>query len=128
MISVEYEKEGYPEANGLQLPPPTVRNITRSILSVLVAGIALFSDGYNAQIIGYMEALFSKLYPNTITSTVKSRLSNSYLIGEISGMLFFGALIDRLGRRTGMVFATIFLILGISLATAAHRKGQQGMF
>jgi hypothetical protein len=32
-----------------------------SVISVLVAGIALFSDGYNAQIIGYMEPLFSDL-------------------------------------------------------------------
>jgi hypothetical protein len=42
------------------------RKITRisSILTVLVSGLALFSDGYNAQIIGYMEPLFSDLYPN----------------------------------------------------------------
>jgi hypothetical protein len=46
------------------LAPEIVTRITRvsSILSVLVAGFALFSDGYNAQIIGYMEPLFSDLY------------------------------------------------------------------
>jgi MFS family permease len=43
-------------------------------------------------------------------------------------MLFFGVIIDRLGRRTGIVFATIFLILGIVLATASHGKDQLGMF
>lgn len=43
-------------------------------------------------------------------------------------MLFFGVTIDRLGRRTGIVFATIFLILGIILATAAHGKDQLGLF
>ena len=61
--SVEYDKEAYPEATGLELPPATVSRITHvsSVLSVLVAGIALFSDGYNAQIIGYMEPLFSEL-------------------------------------------------------------------
>ena len=61
--SVEYNKETYPAATGLELPPATVSRITRisSILSVMVAGIALFSDGYNAQIIGYMEPLFSDL-------------------------------------------------------------------
>jgi len=33
-----------------------LKKITRisSILTVLVSGLALFSDGYNAQIIGYM--------------------------------------------------------------------------
>jgi hypothetical protein len=61
--SVEYDKEAYPEATGLELPPATVSRITHisSVISVLVSGIALFSDGYNAQIIGYMEPLFSEL-------------------------------------------------------------------
>ena len=44
------------------------------------------------------------------------------------GMLFFGVTIDRLGRRTGIVFATIFLILGIILAATSHGKDQLGMF
>lgn len=43
-------------------------------------------------------------------------------------MLFFGVTIDRLGRRTGIVFATLFLILAIVLATAAHGKDQLGLF
>ena len=61
--SVEYDKKTYPEATGLELPAATVSRITRvsSFASVMVAGIALFSDGYNAQIIGYMEPLFSDL-------------------------------------------------------------------
>ena len=61
--SVDRDKEAYAEASGLELPPATVSRITRvsSVLSVIVAGIALFSDGYNAQIIGYMEPLFSEL-------------------------------------------------------------------
>ena len=56
-------KDSYPEATGLNLPDVVVKRITRvsSILSVLVAGFALLSDGYNAQIIGYMEPLFSDL-------------------------------------------------------------------
>jgi hypothetical protein len=57
------QKDSYAEATGVNLPAAAVTRITRvsSILSVLVAGIALFSDGYNAQIIGYMEPLFSDL-------------------------------------------------------------------
>lgn len=61
--SVDQQKELYPEATGIVLPQSKVAQITRtsSILGILVAGIALFSDGYNAQIIGYMEPLFSDL-------------------------------------------------------------------
>lgn len=43
-------------------------------------------------------------------------------------MLFFGVLIDRQGRRTGIVLATLFLIIGVVLATASHGKDQLGMF
>ncbi|KAJ5318193.1 hypothetical protein PENANT_c052G01203 [Penicillium antarcticum] len=98
------------------------------VLNVIVSGLALFSDGYNAQIIGYMEPLFSVLYMKGMSSTIKSRLSNSYLIGEIFGMLFFGVLIDRIGRRTGVIAATAFLILGVVLATASHGSTELGMF
>lgn len=67
-------------------------------------------------------------YPDIISSTIKTRLSNSYLIGEIFGMLTFGFIIDKLGRRTGIVFATCFLVLGIILATAAHGQSHLGLF
>lgn len=65
-------------------------------------------------------------YKNGISDSIETRLSNSYLIGEIFGMLFFGALIDRVGRRTGVWSATAILVLGIVLATAAHGTTQHG--
>ncbi|OAP61446.1 hypothetical protein AYL99_03649 [Fonsecaea erecta] len=118
------------EARDRRLSQVDVARITKvsSVITVLVAGLALFSDGYNAQIIGYMEPLFTDLYKDGMSSIIKTRLSNAYLIGEIFGMLFFGFLIDKIGRRTGIVFATFFLILGIVLATAAHGTTQLGMF
>lgn len=61
-----------------------------------------------------------------MSSSIKTRLSNSFLIGEIFGMLFFGALIDRVGRRTGVVATTSFLVLGIILSAAAHGTSELG--
>lgn len=43
-------------------------------------------------------------------------------------MLAFGAIIDRFGRLSGVVFATLFLVLGIILATASHGKTDIGLF
>ncbi|EWZ46257.1 major facilitator superfamily domain-containing protein [Fusarium oxysporum Fo47] len=106
----------------------TTKSRMSAITTVLTSGLALFSDGYNAQIIGYMNPIFAKLYPDSFSSSIKTRLSNAFLIGEVLGMLFFGYAIDRLGRRTGIVFATLFLVLGIILATAAHGKTELGMF
>ncbi|EEB93381.1 hypothetical protein MPER_07968 [Moniliophthora perniciosa FA553] len=91
-----------------------------SVLNVLVAGLALFSDGYNVQIIGYMNPILSKLYPTAATTEMKTRLSNSILVGEIFGMIFFGLCIDRWGRKLGIIATTLFLVFGITLATAAH--------
>ena len=88
-----------------------------------------------------MEPLFTDLYKHGFSDSLKTRLSNSCtflmprktkshlqgsgltfvdLIGEIFGILYFGYVIDKIGRRTGIVFATLFLVLGIVLATAAH--------
>ncbi|KAF5604292.1 metabolite transport GIT1 [Fusarium pseudocircinatum] len=112
-------------ASAVQVP---TKSRMSAITAILTSGLALFSDGYNAQIIGYMNPVFAKLYPDSFSSSIKTRLSNAFLIGEVLGMLFFGYAIDRLGRRAGIVFATLFLVLGIILATAAHGKTELGMF
>ena len=56
-----------------------LKKVTRisSITTVIVAGLALFSDGYNAQIIGYMKPLFAILYKKGFTDSISTRLSNS---------------------------------------------------
>lgn len=113
-----------------QSPPKVIGRSSKmsSMAMVLVAGAALFSDGYNAQVVGQMNPVLSALYPADYTKRVKTGMSNAFLIGEVFGMLFFGWAIDRLGRRTGIFWATFFLVLGIVLATAAHGATRQGMF
>ncbi|GJC91441.1 metabolite transport [Colletotrichum higginsianum] len=101
---------------------------TAGKLDVLVQGVALFSDGYNIQIIGYMNTVLAKLYPKQMTNTIKTRLSNSILVGDIFGMLIFGLCIDKFGRRVGIILTTLFLVLGIVIATAAHGTSVEGMF
>ena len=125
--SIQVSDQGTPD--GSENIEVTLKKITKvsSVVTVLVSGLALFSDGFTAQIIGYMEPLFTDLYKDGMSDSIKTRLSNSYLIGEIFGMLFFGFLIDKIGRRTGVVFATAFLVLGIILATAAHGTTQLGV-
>ncbi|KAM0723382.1 hypothetical protein Q7P37_000368 [Cladosporium fusiforme] len=106
---------------------PAPRSWASSVLMVTVGGLALFSDGYNAQVVGYMNPVLTELYPDDYTSGMKTRMSNAFLIGEIFGMLFFGWAIDKLGRRNGIVWATAFLVLGIILTTAAHGTTNSGM-
>ncbi|KAL3963474.1 hypothetical protein ACCO45_000478 [Purpureocillium lilacinum] len=111
----------------VETTPPQV-NWASSITMVMVGGMALFSDGYNAAIVGFMNPVLSRLYPDDYTSSIKTSVSNAFLIGEVFGMLFFGWAIDKLGRRSGILWATIFLVLGIILATASHGTTNTGMF
>ncbi|KAJ7256529.1 major facilitator superfamily domain-containing protein [Mycena haematopus] len=98
-----------------------------AVFSVIFAGIALGSDGYNAGIIGNMNLLLADLFPSALTPAMKTRISNSFFIGEIVGMLFFGSIIDRIGRKSGVLMTTMALILGIIISAAAHGGTPQGL-
>ncbi|GAB7355824.1 hypothetical protein MBLNU459_g6493t2 [Dothideomycetes sp. NU459] len=82
----------------------------------------------NASVIGNVELLLAELYPDSLTDSIYTRLSNAFLIGMIVGMLFFGVIADQLGRKTGAVATTALLVLGIVLSTAASGTSQTGMF
>lgn len=82
----------------------------------------------NAAVIGNVELLLAVLYPDALTDSIYSRLSNAFLVGMILGMLFFGVVVDQLGRKTGAVATTAFLVLGIVLSTAASGTTPTGMF
>ena len=62
-----------------------------------------------------------------MTTEMRTRLSNSRLIGDIIGMLLFGLASDRIGRRWGIVGCTLLLVGGVVLATAAHGRTIDGM-
>ncbi len=97
-------------------------------LMLLFSGLAIGSDGYNAAIIGNIELILAVLYPDALTNAIYSRLSNAFLIGMIVGMLFFGVVVDQLGRKTGAVATTALLVVGIVLSAAAHGTNATGMF
>lgn len=77
--------------------------------------------------IGNLELLFATLYPEALTSTMRSRLSNAFLIGMIVGMIGFGVVVDQLGRKTGAVMTTLILLLGIALSAGASGLTTTGL-
>jgi MFS family permease len=79
-------------------------------------------------VIGNVELLLGVIYPDDLTDSIYSRLSNAFLIGMIIGMLFFGVIVDQLGRKTGAVATTILLVLGIALSAAANGDSPKGLF
>lgn len=94
---------------------------------VIFSGLAIGSDGFNASIIGNLSLIFGVLYPD-LSTAMYSRLSNAFIIGMIVGMLGFGYVADRLGRKSGAVLTTLILVVGIALSTASSGKDELGMF
>lgn len=62
-----------------------------------------------------------------MTVDMRTRLSNSLLVGDIIGMLAFGLASDRIGRRWGIIGCTVLLVGGVALAAAAHGYTVNGM-
>ncbi|KAJ5100099.1 hypothetical protein N7532_007100 [Penicillium argentinense] len=98
------------------------------VMMVVFSGLAIGSDGFNASIIGNIELLMAVIYPNSLTTEVAARLSNAFMVGMIIGMLSFGYISDKLGRKTGAVLTTTILVLGIALSAGASGLTEDGMF
>ncbi|CAL5867113.1 uncharacterized protein PFLUO_LOCUS1325 [Penicillium psychrofluorescens] len=110
--------------------PASSRGYSRAsvVLMVVFSGLAIGSDGFNASIIGNVELLMEVIYPKSFTTAVAARLSNAFMVGMIIGMLSFGYISDKLGRKTGAVLTTIILVLGIALSAGASGLTDDGMF
>ncbi|KAK0763875.1 hypothetical protein N5P37_003265 [Trichoderma harzianum] len=104
------------------------RQSLSDIFTIIAAGAALISDGYQNNLMTMSNVLFKKEYPAQYTSTVSTRVSNSLLVGAILGQVCVGLTCDYLGRKTAIVVTTLLIVIGGILATAAHGVTIDGMF
>ncbi|KAK9465635.1 hypothetical protein V1512DRAFT_265508 [Lipomyces arxii] len=109
-------------------PPPSRAQRLASKLSILCAGAALISDGYQNSLMTMTNVLFAIEYKKEYTSTMSTRVSNSLLVGEIIGQIVIGLTCDYMGRKTALVATTLCIVIGGILATAAHGSTPTGMF
>jgi MFS family permease len=94
----------------------TTKSTLSQKLSLVFASIALGSDGYQANVIGAVESCLTKIYGSDLLSNgLSTRISNAMLIGDIVGQVGFGVLIDRLGRKFGIIACTAFVCLVSSI-------------
>ncbi|KLO78793.1 GIT1-Glycerophosphoinositol transporter also able to mediate low-affinity phosphate transport [Fusarium fujikuroi] len=98
------------------------------LFTIICAGAALISDGYQNNLMTMSNVLFKKEYPEQYTSFVSTRVSNALLVGEIIGQIAIGLTCDYLGRKTAIVLTTMCIVIGGILATAAHGTTIDGMF
>ncbi|KDQ10576.1 hypothetical protein BOTBODRAFT_490216 [Botryobasidium botryosum FD-172 SS1] len=136
--SAEWAKQG-PETD--DVAPPAAPNLPqvegqsrREILSayftILCAGFALISDGYQNNLMTMTNVVFQRLYPHDYTSSVSTRVSNALLVGAIIGQIVVGFICDRIGRKTAIVTTTALIVIGATVGTAAHgaHGSVQGLF
>ena len=48
--------------------------------------------------------------------------------GAIIGQVFVGIICDKIGRKAALVITTALIVLGATLATAAHGRTATGLF
>ncbi|KAL1925980.1 hypothetical protein VTP01DRAFT_7176 [Rhizomucor pusillus] len=112
----------------LQSSPPTKKSKTASYFNVMFSGFALLSDGYQSGVISFINLLLTTIYGSEIfNSTMSSRLSYSLFVGAIIGQIGFGLIIDRLGRKIGLILTTAFVILGAALSAASSGTTPTGL-
>ncbi|KAK9234740.1 major facilitator superfamily domain-containing protein, partial [Lipomyces kononenkoae] len=109
-------------------PKPSTAQRLASTLSIVCAGAALISDGYQNSLMTMINVLFGIEYKKQYTSTVSTRVSNALLVGEILGQVVIGLTCDYMGRKTALVATTILIVVGGILATAASGTTIDGMF
>lgn len=100
-----------------------------NILTIMAAGFALISDGYQNNVMSMLNKVFPKLYGKEYySSEVSTRVSNASLVGTILGQVFIGAACDYMGRKWSILVATLFLVIGTILCAASHGSTVPGMF
>lgn len=98
------------------------------IFTIICCGVALMSDGYQNSLMTMLNPVFSRLYPKVYTASLKTRVSNALLVGEILGQIGIGLTCDYFGRKRAIVATTVLIVVGAALAAAAHGVTTLGMF
>lgn len=96
----------------------------KKIGTIAACGTALFADGYVNNSIGPVNTIFKKyLYPDVMTTHKSQVLTAIAFVGTVLGMIAFGYFSDALGRKSGMIIATVIIIIFSALSAGSYYKG-----
>ncbi|EJT97054.1 MFS general substrate transporter [Dacryopinax primogenitus] len=96
---------------------------------IFACGTALFSDGYANGVVGAVNLLLMTVYPDyfNLTNSNFTKVLNSLIFaGTVLGMLTFGIISDKIGRKAGMMSATAIVAVFSALSAGAYGGGTVG--
>ncbi|XP_006459103.1 hypothetical protein AGABI2DRAFT_191164 [Agaricus bisporus var. bisporus H97] len=110
---------------------PPLKERLRKVSLIFACGTALFSDGYANGVLSDVNTLLNRIYgadridANGYGTTVRSLA----FAGTVVGMLVFGYLSDKIGRKFGMMVASgiVALFSGLSAASSGAHGSLDGM-
>jgi len=109
----------------------TTKDRIRSVSLIFACGTALFSDGYANGVIGSVNTVLTRVYGKAALDNHNySRILSSLgFAGTVVGMLTFGYISDKFGRKFGMMTATgiVALFSGLSAASSGAHGSVGGL-
>lgn len=95
-------------------------SISGIILTACAQYIANFSDGFQNTLANPTNVIFKELLgSNGYSSDMKTRISNSLIIGAILGVVVLGYTSDIFSRRSGLLFTSSLVAVGTLMSTLA---------
>jgi hypothetical protein len=104
------------------------RQSVSDIFTIVCAGFALISDGYQNNLMTMTNVVLESEYTKQYTSHWSTQVSNALLVGEIIGQITIGLTCDYLGRKVAIVLTTMMIVIGGILATASNGYSISGLF
>ena len=82
------------------------------------------TPGYLNSVGGTVNTILGKIYPDTYPdSTYSKNITSIVFAGTVLGQLSFGYMSDKLGRKFGMIAATIIVVVFSILSAGAYGAG-----
>ncbi|PIG89487.1 MFS phospholipid transporter (Git1) [Aspergillus arachidicola] len=97
----------------------------------IACGAGLFSDGYLNGVIGSVNTILGKIYPDSYSNSPASQnVSSITFAGTVLGQLVFGYVSDHWSRKWSLMISTIILIIFSALCAGAYglNGSQYGLF
>ncbi|KAJ5369568.1 hypothetical protein N7509_014180 [Penicillium cosmopolitanum] len=92
----------------------------QSNVTIVSCYIANFSDGFQNSLANPTNVIFKKLLGSAgYSADMKTRISNSLIIGAILGVVVLGYTSDMFSRRSGLLFTSSLVVIGTLMSTVA---------